>query len=43
MTMASLDDVSVGCGGCNSKYHSTRVCLGLPDMMVLSYRRYDRI
>ena len=38
--MASFGDVSIGCGGCNSRYHSTRVCQGLPDSVIDIIKEY---
>ena len=40
MRLAALGDVSIGCGGCNSRYHPTRVCLGLPDSVIEDIREY---
>ena len=38
--MASLGDVLIGCDGFNSRYHSTRVCLGLPDSVIDTIKEY---
>ena len=40
MCMASFGDVSLGCGGCNSMYHPTRVCLGLLDSVIDVIKEY---
>ena len=37
MCMASLGDVLIGC---NSRYHPTRVCLGLPDSGIDAIMKY---
>ena len=41
MCMASLGDVSIGCVGCNSMYHTTRICLGLPESVIDSIKEYS--
>ena len=38
--MDYLGDVSIGCGGYNSKYRPTRVCLGLPDGIIDTIKEY---
>ena len=38
--MGSLGDVSIDCGGCNSRYHPTRVCMGLPDVLIDTINEY---
>ena len=40
MCMASLDDIPIGCEGCNSRYHPTHVCLGLPDTIINTIKEY---
>ena len=39
--MVSSDDVSIGCGGCNSRYHPTRVCMGLLDRVIDAIKEYS--
>ena len=39
--MASLGDISIGCDGCNSRYHSTHVCLRLHDSIINNIKEYD--
>ena len=31
---------SIGCGGCNSRYHPAHVCLGLPDSVIDAMKEY---
>ena len=38
--MASLGDVLIGSGGCNSRYHPTCICLGLPDSVIDTIKKY---
>ena len=40
MCMTSVVDISIGCGGCNSRYHLPRVCLGLPDSIDNTIKEY---
>ena len=40
MCMTSLGDVQAGCSGCNSRYHPTRVCMGLPDSVIDAVNEY---
>ena len=37
MCMTSLGNVSIGC---NSRYHPTRVCLGLPHYVIDTIKEY---
>ena len=38
--MASLGDVSISCGGCNSRYHPTRFFLVLSDSVIDDMKEY---
>ena len=40
MCMAYLGDVLIGYGGFHSRYHATRVCLGLPDSAIDAIKEY---
>ena len=40
MWIASLGDVSIGCGGCNSRYHTIRICLWLPERVINAIKQY---
>ena len=31
----------IDCGDCNSRYHPTRVCLGLPDSVIGTMKEYS--
>ena len=40
MCIISVDDVLIGCTGCNSRYNPTRVCQGLPDSGIDVIKEY---
>ena len=40
MCMVYLGDVSAVCGGCNSRYHPTRVCIELHDSVIDAVKEY---
>ena len=41
MCLAALGDIFIGCDGCNSRYHPTHVCLGLPDSIINIIKEYS--
>ena len=38
--VVSLGDSSIGCDSCNSRYHPTPICLGLPNSIIDTINEY---